>query len=253
MADFTTREKLLVCFPYGHFNWSVLSRDNIYNIVSKAAYHDMTPRHLKGIGKYKNEKEAIFNKVTDALVLYFIQSPKTKEEFDNWHKELCEEVCRDFSALPDIELKFGKAQKLVNISFKHLYCFWDSAERTDYFKYCHIPVDNNVIDWCKKHAGIAKPDISWSNLSFEQYHDFQENVFLWLNSAANKVYRDYDGTPYSALQLDFIAWMSDSNARHGVIDEWRRLRDAKEWWNQYADIVISQFPELVEQVNNQFH
>ena len=213
MADFTLKDKLLVCFPYAFFDKSIASRDHIYQIVSGPAFKDMTPRHLKGIGDYPNEKKEIFNYITDQIVFYFSQPAKNKAEFDNWHKELCEETCQRFSALPGIDLKYGKAQKLINITFKHLYCFADSDSKADHFKHCHIPIDNNVIDWCKKNAGIKKPPTSWSFMEYSDYHTIETSIFSWLNSDKNKEYRDDNGTPYSLLQLDFLAWISEPKTR----------------------------------------
>ena len=169
---------------------------------------------------------------------------KTKEEFEKWHKNICEEICRRFSSLPDINLKFGKAQKLINISFKHLYCFADSDSKAEHFKYCHIPIDSNVISWCNKNAGIRKPQTAWSNLSYDDYHKFQECLSMWLNSDANTEYRDSDGIPYSLLQLDFIAWISVPDTRKGIIDTWQKFRNTSELWDKYEETVLSVFSEL---------
>ncbi len=246
MINTTEKNRLMVYFPYGHFDWNISSRESIYNIVSTAAYKDMTPRHLKGIGNYKSEKEEIFSYITDQFVDYFSKPVKNKEGFEGWHNNLCEEICRRFSALPDIELKYGKAQKLINITFKHLYCFSDSNIKEDYFKYCHIPVDNNIISWCKKNTGITPPSIAWSNLSYSDYIRLEESLYSWLNSDKNTKYHNEDGSPYSLLQLDFIAWISNSDAKRGVVNYWQGIREANEQWNQYKETVVSVFPELGE-------
>ena len=243
----TTKEKLMVCFPYGSFNSSIESKEDIFKIVSVPAYKDMTPRHLKGIGNYKKEKDKIFNYITNQFVSYFSQPAKEKDEFDNWHKDLCEEICRKFSVLPGIELKFGKAQKLVNITFKHLYCFYDADSKEDHFKYCHIPIDSNVIDWCAKNAGIIPPPTAWSFMEYSVYQKFENSLYSWLNSKNNNCYRDNDSTPYSLLQLDFIAWISIPKTRKGIIDTWRKFQNTSKLWDKYKEAVISVFPELKEE------
>ncbi len=240
----TLRNKLMVCFPYGFYDSTLSSGDDIYKIVSGSAYKDMTPRHLKGIGKYPNEKKKIFNYITDQIVYYFSQPAKNKEEFDRWHKDLCEEICRRFSTIPNIELKFGKAQKLVNITFKCLYCFADADSKSEHFKYCHIPIDSNVIDWCNNNLKIAPPSTSWSFMEYSDYQRIEENLYLWLNSNNNTYYRDSDGTPYSSLQLDFVAWMSNPKTRKGIIDTWRNIRKSSVLWYKYSETVMSVFPEL---------
>lgn len=246
MINTSVKDRLMVCFPYGHFDWSISSRENIYNIVSTAAYKDMTPRHLKGIGKYKSEKAEIFSYTTNQLVDYFSQPVKNKEEFEEWHKNLCEEVCRQFSALPGIELMYGKAQKLINITFKHLYCFGDANKKENYFKYCHIPIDNNIISWCKKNVGITSLPTAWSNLSYSDYIKLEDSLYSWLNSEKNIEYHNDDGTPYSQLQIDFIAWISKSDARKGVIEYWKSIQRSSDIWNQYKETVVSVLSELEE-------
>lgn len=244
MINTSVKDRLMVCFPYGHFDWSISSKESIYNIVSTDAYKDMIPRHLKGIGKYKNEKKEIFSYITNQFVDYFSQPVKNKEEFEEWHKNLCVEVCRRFSALPDIELKYGKAQKLINITFKHLYCFGDANKKEDYFKYCHIPIDNNIISWCKKNASITPPPTAWSNLSYSDYIKLEDSLYSWLNSEKNTKYYNDDGTPYGLLQIDFIAWISKSDTRKGVIEYWKSIHRASNIWNQYKEIAVSVLPEL---------
>ena len=243
-VDNTLRDKLMVCFPYGFYDSTISSRDDIYKIVSGSAYKDMTPRHLKGIGKHPNEKKEIFNYITDQIVYYFSQPAKNKDEFDRWQKDLCEEICRRFSAIPDIELKFGKAQKLVNITFKCLYCFPDADSKSDHFKYCHIPIDNNVIDWCNNNLNISSSPTVWSFMEYSDYQRFEDSLYLWLNSNNNTYYRDSDGTPYSLLQLDFIAWISNSKTRKGIIDTWCSIRKSSELWKKYRETVMATFPEL---------
>lgn len=243
-VNITLRDKLMMYFPYGFYDRSINSRDDIFSIVSGSAYKDMTPRHLKGIGNYKNEKAEIFNYITDQIVDYFSQPAMHKDEFDHWHKVLCEEICRRFSTLPNIELKFGKAQKLVNITFKCLYCFIDADSKTEHFKYCHIPIDSNVIKWCAKNAGIKRPSTAWSSMEYNDYQEFEESLYLWLNSKENTDCRDDDGTPYSLLQLDFEAWISDTNARNGIVEKWKSIRKDSKLWERYSETVVSEFSEL---------
>lgn len=236
----------MVCFPYAFFDKSIASRDDIYKVISVQSYKDMTPRHLKGIGKYKNEKVGIFNYITDQLVIYFSQPAKSREEFGNWHKEMCEEICRRFSALPGIEIKHGKAQKLLNITFKQLYCFADAESKADHFKYCHIPIDNNIITWCENNAGITPPPTAWSFMSYSDYSKFEDSLYSWLNSKDNTKYRTADGIPCSPLQLDFIAWISKSDTRKGVVMAWQNIIKTSELWNKYKETALSVFPELGE-------
>lgn len=244
MSEYKLKDRLMIYFPYAHLNYQISSRSNIYNVVSKDAYNDMTPRNLKGIGNYPKEKEIIFNYVTDEIEKYFSDAVKTKEEFDIWHRSFCEEICNKFISLTGIELKFGKAQKLVNITFKHLYCFADSDNKSEYFKYCHIPIDNNIINWSKKNANIKKPRCAWSNLDYDEYKKFENDVYSWLHSEDNKEYFDENNNPISSLQLDFWAWSSDENAQKGIVDFWKKVQEYNKIWIDKKELIKSIFPEI---------
>lgn len=240
------KSKMIVCFPYADTSAKISDRNAIYEVVSKSAYKDMTPRHLKGIGKYKNEKKEIFEFITDEFVNYFSEPVRNIKEFEMWHNTLCEKICEKFSSIPEIELKYGKAQKIVNITFKHLYCFSDSIDKSEYFKYCHIPIDNNVLDWLTKKANISKPSVSWSNIDYNTYIKYEHSVFSWLKSEKNKEYVDDKGNPFSPLELDFEVWISNKNTNDGISKKWKEISAANEKWNKYGEQVMSVFPKLME-------
>ena len=81
-------------------------------------------------------------------------------------------------------------------------------------------------------------------MEYSDYQRIEENLYLWLNSNNNTYYRDSDGTPYSSLQLDFVAWMSNPKTRKGIIDTWRNIRKSSVLWYKYSETVMSVFPEL---------
>ncbi len=53
--------------------------------------------------------------------------------------------------------KFGKAQKLINMSFKYLYCFDDfRIQHREKIENCHIPLDSFRLNWYKDNIILNK-------------------------------------------------------------------------------------------------
>ena len=56
-------------------------------------------------------------------------SPADETAFDEWHHETCDAFLEVFTKYYN-DAKYGKAQKIVNMMFKHLYCMEISSEQT---------------------------------------------------------------------------------------------------------------------------
>ena len=119
------------------------------------------------------------------FVAYF---SKIEEDFDKWHHEACEiflNVLKKYYC----DAKYGKAQKIVNMMFKHLYCmnFGGSKDNLlvldeDYFLNCHLTLDSFTLEWFYREVvgkWYNKKDVkdrgdqihkgnfdSWSNLEY---------------------------------------------------------------------------------------
>ncbi len=132
-------------------------------------------------------------------------APSSKEKFDNKHKELCEIWCNCFRG-SNIGT-FGKAQKIVNMSFKYLFCCKDAADYKAYFKYCHMPLDSFTLEWFKRDVTIKKwfknevkenkkPRLiigkmaSWSALGYDAEDDPQ-NAMGYYTTNGKKNYYSY--------------------------------------------------------------
>ena len=83
-------------------------------------------------------------------------------------------------------------------------------------------------------------------MSYSDYIKLEDSLYSWLNSEKNIEYHNDDGTPYSRLQIDFIAWISKSDARKGVIEYWKSIQRSSDIWNQYKETVVSVLSELEE-------
>lgn len=76
----------------------------------------------------------------------------TKETYDKWHKTTSEHFIDKLNKLisdkisPDENQEIGKAQKVINMTFKYLYCMLDEKELL-IFKHCHMPLDHYTLEF----------------------------------------------------------------------------------------------------------
>lgn len=93
---------------------------------------------------------------------------KWEEMFDKFHADACEIVI-DFLETQLYEKKditYGKAQKVVNMTFKHIYCLEGAYIKEEWFRPCHIALDSFTLEWfCRNVGGVTKGCVdSWSAL-----------------------------------------------------------------------------------------
>lgn len=181
------------------------------------AYND-AKRTMKGIGSQTKSREAALSDITNGLQAFFAAAaPQSADEFDKKHKALCALWLKHF---PGSHIAtYGKAQKIVNMSFKYLCCCEDAAAYAEHFRYCHVPLDTYTLKWfcreCRdRDIKIKKSSIaSWSKItaydgdeadgcpaeqsgSFYPYMFFERYFREWFPCDAKL-------TP---LQAEFIYW-----------------------------------------------
>ncbi len=130
--------------------YSIESKEDYYEIVSGPAYTDMTPRTIKD-SKKADVKDALEQLAND--IYKYIHSNKNYSitEFNAWHNKTCSGFLEKYKEKSGIEIKYGKAQKILNMSMKYLYCFHDSqAKYSRKFLNCHMPLDNYTMEWFVK-------------------------------------------------------------------------------------------------------
>ena len=115
--------------------------DDYERIVSGPAYKDFTPRTIAGLKKEKIQ--SALNWLAKELFDY-IHSVDT--DFEVWHKNTCLAFCEKIN-LCHGRIPYGKAQKIVNMSFKYLFCLNDSQKYDTKFKGCHMALDQYTLEW----------------------------------------------------------------------------------------------------------
>lgn len=135
------------------------------------AYRDFS-RTLHGISKtqpydsYWELREVMIEMAKDLMTTEFY----SQNEFDNWHRDMCDRLKVEFKSKRNHDIYVGQAQKWINMTLKYLFALGDrvnGAKRN--YKYFHIPVDNIILN--KLNFKFKK---SWSRIDdYEDYLNFQ--------------------------------------------------------------------------------
>lgn len=97
---------------------------------------------------------------------------------------------------------FGLAQKVVNMTFKYLYCFREFTGLDIDFTKCDCPIDSIVLSQMKKEQLIGMGhSYIWSKLDESQYDELQAAL-------NNKSFEVPEGLPICSPKLlyDFHVW-----------------------------------------------
>ena len=109
------------------------------------AIKDLMARTLK---RKEENKGKDFNKaIEDALLpniyewLNDSRKDFSEKAFDEWHAKTCDKVLKVlqdyYTNNNETEVEYGKAQKIVNMTMKGLYCLKDADQKDRYFEHCH--------------------------------------------------------------------------------------------------------------------
>lgn len=159
------------------------------------------------------------------------------DEFDEQHHNWCK-CFMEYQGM-----KYGQAQKIVNMAYKYMYCIWYGKEEyKEYLKKCepcHMPLDSFSLEWIyraliknnekiqeykytdnkqpllgdgvftKNEKCIKKDAIgSWSSLEYEA--EFADKcTYSFYNKLLQKTVDEYSGecnVKISPLELDFYVW-----------------------------------------------
>ncbi len=176
-------------------------------------------RACKGIGKFEGLKKQALEKIIHKLEDYLSPTFENKKSFDDYHKDLCKVWVDVFGGKAELE-DYGKAQKIINMTFKYLYTFSfvnnkisdkDSLSR---FNDCHFTLDSYTLKWLYKQKEEGKKvgvlskeslrslkclraDTKWSKLTDVEYM----NIYKYAYEHIRNFYKDW--TP---LQIEYIVW-----------------------------------------------
>ena len=196
----------------GNVHLSLANHDHVLLAVEKA-YIAMQPRTFeKLISNAKINiaaKKAVLKDLANKFVDYFkAPAPTTQADFDKWHKDTCDWFLDEFnkkvmrpSGYKDIS--YGKAQKIVNVTFKFLYLYCDIVPGTPgHFTFCHFIIDRYTLIWYKdvvcKKLGTTPPKKPWRDMDYPEYIEIQYNTRKYLG-----MQEEYSQNPFLA---EFEIW-----------------------------------------------
>ena len=218
------------------------NEDHITNEIERAvkfAIKDFTFRTEKKRRKEKfgvDEMLALLKgkKFVKHFENYFIDEPiKTQKEFDKWHNQTCEIFLDNLEDVYD-SISYGKAQKVVNMTFKYAYCLdvisnIKEEDKEKYFIYCHMPLDSYTLEWfkrkivkAKKIRVCSKNNVkyipTWSNIEYSVTEEDKGYSYMVIQDAIRKYFDKSindeipgcflkkDKSALTPLQAEFYIW-----------------------------------------------
>lgn len=156
-----------------------IKNGEVYTAAVHLGYLDMC-RTCHGIGTKvsANQRDESFKTLGEKIkCLLDDSSIDSQEAFDAKHKELCKNYM-DLLKNKRYPIKYGQAQKVVNMALKYLFCCEDASSKPA-FEYCHMPLDGLILNWCKKELKIPvnSDKDAWSKLTEEKYTNITEAIF----------------------------------------------------------------------------
>lgn len=188
----------------------ILSSENDIIWAIEKAYQDMTPRTISGVGKVGGLKDICCKKVLELIREYRRDIPKTQDEFNEKHSHMCTEFLECLNAELDkhrvAKQKYGKAQKIINMTFKYLFCFEDAS--AEHFQFCHMPLDSYLLNWYKSEVNSDKIP-AWSNLDEIQYTDICGRIREHIKN--QQLYKEDESIQKAdtILECEFLIWQEE--------------------------------------------
>lgn len=181
----------------------------------RRALNDFTPRTEEI--KKKITRDEMLEKLEECGFLaafkeYFKDSAKSQKDFDEWHHDMCKKFRVCFNNKNFNNLQYGKAQKIVNMTFKNIYCLRDAESKEDYFKYCHMPLDSLTLEWVYRKVKPTNGEKytrnnipAWSKLC---YDSSKENASILSYKSIQEDIRKHfeNSTEWTPLTAEFVIW-----------------------------------------------
>lgn len=128
------------------------------------------------------------------------------------------QVSNSDTYLIDVDnIKYGKAQKIVNMTCKYLMLFSDASDYQKVFQQCEMPLDSKILEYYNntivtslnksKNSKIQRCNTAWSNLEYDEYEDIQKNIKEFCESNKNT---DLNLTGFPLID-EFTIWKNQIN------------------------------------------
>lgn len=184
-------------------------------------------------------------------------------DFEDWHEKMCESLLELINLRYKDQIgkkqeyatvQYGKAQKIINMTFKYLYCFDCADLYIEKFSPCHMTIDAFTIDWIAdvvlplpQHHTKNSATIKWSK-SFSKGNKDEEYTYLWYQDTIRKFlktnYLDQNNCPLTPLVAEFYAWPEEQWIK--VTKEWLSLDINQDHYPDYSDKTLTKYLEQIE-------
>lgn len=204
-------EPYLLSSRYGYSTSSEISKKLVEEIISHRSFGAAFTYEIRGKKmKWDNISSAIEN-LASSIYSYLTTDPfNNSNDYDSWIKKIGENFLKDCSNYASFE--FGKAQKIINVTMKHLYCY-NVDEK--YFQFSHVALDsmtytgrsNNSLagGFYKREVNPTASTKAFSNLSYEEYITVQNEIRTYLAESEHD-YIDKSGNRLTPFKAEFYFW-----------------------------------------------
>lgn len=216
-----------------------------------------------------------------------LPSFKDQAEFDRWHKKVCDMFIIEFnsaarSASADIRGTYGRAQKVINMTFKYLACSDISERYKDALKFCHMTLDGYTLDWYKNeiidwHNSLKKSDPTVKILKKADVSEWSKLNNYWEYKKIQRLIREYLKTkpsfsanieafglddlpaiplPSTPFEAEFIVWegtvaRAKYRALIKAINDYFEKNDGKGGFEKDKWLIGSKFNEFLNNLDSQ--
>lgn len=206
------KSKLLTVRTYKCDLTSKISFDLVKYIIEKKSF-GATFNFRSGMSLAKINS-AITNLTANICDRFLPNTPfQSESDFDAFHKTIGDKFIADCAACSQ-QVSFGHAQKIINITLKHLFCY--DIDPT-LFKYCHIALDSitcvgnshNSLNGGFYHNEVNRTATrvrAFSHLKYQQYVNIQNEMREYLGSPASPYKDCLTGLNLTPFEAEFYIW-----------------------------------------------
>ena len=166
---------------------------DLFELAVWQGYLDAS-RTFSGIINTKENRDA-FNNLAENMQQYFTQD----KEF--LHAYWCNTFIEDIKKYNECKIRYGQAQKVLNMAFKYLYCCEDADKYSEKFDCCHMPLDQFTLAWLFLQSGTWYQEWSWFDKS--KYNEAMGTIWSILHE--------------DLLGKELVIWQRFSDKNHPII------------------------------------
>lgn len=192
-------------------------KNDYVTAASNRAYRDFNRTIRFKANVSADERAKTKEKVTSIIKKHieeYVKGPIDEDAFAKFHKTICEEIITKYDETIAEKFYYGQAQKWLNMTIKYLFILEDNPLGLGQaFDYCHIPIDNYIMDEATKSFKLPRPIdekghvVPWSKWDDATYIDYQEKL-------QQNIKDNYNIEP---LSWEFGAWLDAAQKRPGIL------------------------------------